>query len=270
MSASNPHRTVNESHSGRTETDSEQLSNTSSPLFDPDDLGTEPSECGDSANPQSASDSPVTTEPAGTSQRREGREQAGVRERGASASTAFGDTTRILKIRPRWLALIMSREKTLEIRGGECPRIGWVTLAETGNKRILARARLGASYVLTEAEKEANSEALSHLSYKKPWAWPIEELEPLPGPIYIPSWVANGAVQWVTRERWETFDAEQSSQSLPATKATTLRNGRGRARKTAARPCVLWRETGRAQVYTCAAQTCGAVLWKSPGYNWCR
>ena len=52
MSASSPHRTVNQSHSGRTETDSEQLSNTSSPLFDPDELGTEPSECGDSANPQ--------------------------------------------------------------------------------------------------------------------------------------------------------------------------------------------------------------------------
>ena len=182
----------------------------------------------------------------------------------------------------------MSREKTLEICGGECPHIGWVTLAETGNKRILARARLGASHVLTEAEKEAKSEALSHLSYKKPWAWPIEELEPLPCPIYIPSWVASGAVRWVTRERWETFDAEQSSQSLPATTATTLRNGRGRARKTAARPCILWREgrthlagrkstpaqrkpaeqcSGNHQATTCASSKRRSPAEQCPGWN---
>ena len=82
-----------------------------------------------------------------------------------------------------------------------------------GTKRILARARLGSSHILTEAEKRTNAEALSQLQYPKPWAWPIEELEPLPFPIQIPTWVARGSVQWITRARWETFDTRQFSHS---------------------------------------------------------
>ena len=47
------------------------------------------------------------------------------------------------------------------------PHSGWVTLADTETKRILARVLLGRSHVLTKAEKKAHSQALSPPTYKK-------------------------------------------------------------------------------------------------------
>ena len=129
----------------------------------------------------------------------------------ATAATAFGNTTRILKIRRHWLNLILSGQKAVEIRGGPCPHVGWVTLAEVGSKKIVARARLGSSHRLTDEESRANSEALGQLSYTDPWAWPIDAVESLPNPIEIPSWVAQGCVQWISRARWEAFDATCSA-----------------------------------------------------------
>ncbi|CAE7346144.1 PIF1 [Symbiodinium natans] len=102
----------------------------------------------------------------------------------ATAAMAFGRTSRILKIRPKWLGRILSGEKTIEIRG--------------------------------EGLHE-NHEALREISYPAPWAWPLEEVEVLPAPISIPSWVAKGSVRWITRERWEAFDRDPGLEAAPFT-----------------------------------------------------
>ena len=124
------------------------------------------------------------------------------------AAVAFGDTRRILKIRPEWLDKILAGQKTLEIRGSKCPHTGWVSIASTGQGMIRCRAKLGPSHPLTEEEHRQHAVAVRSMGYKNPWAWPIEALEMVEPPIRIPPHVARAAVQWITRERWEKLHAE--------------------------------------------------------------
>jgi hypothetical protein len=124
------------------------------------------------------------------------------------AAVAFGDTRRILKIRPEWLDKILAGQKTLEIRGSKCPHTGWVSIASTGQGMIRCRAKLGPRHPLTEEEHRQHAVAVRSMGYKNPWAWPIEALEMVEPPIRIPPHVARAAVQWITRERWEKLHAE--------------------------------------------------------------
>ena len=131
----------------------------------------------------------------------------------ADAATAFDNTTRILKIRPEWLSLIVSGTKTLEIRGRRCPHEGsWISLASTRQQEVVCCARMGLCHPLTDAERVANAEAVKATKYPTPWAWPIEALDVLSAPVKIPPWVARGAVQWITRERWEAWDKKQKEE----------------------------------------------------------
>ena len=124
------------------------------------------------------------------------------------AAVAFGETRRILKIRPEWLDKILAGEKNLEIRGAKCPHIGWVSFASTGHGMIRCRAKFGPSHPLKEEEHRQHAVAVASMGYKNPWAWPIEALELVEPPIPIPPQVGRSAVQWVTRARWETLHAE--------------------------------------------------------------
>lgn len=126
------------------------------------------------------------------------------------AAMAFGGTSRILKIRAHWLQQIIEGKKDLEIRGGKCPHVGWISLASTGTRLIMCRAKLGMSYPLTQADKERYAKEISDLGYKTPWGWPIEEVKLLTRPFQIPSEVAMHSVVWVSRNRWEKFDSELS------------------------------------------------------------
>ena len=135
------------------------------------------------------------------------------------------NTKRILKIRPHWLKMIMQGSKRLEIRSRPCPhQNSWVTLAEVGSRRILCRALLALSRKMTTYEMKENAEALRELAYSTHWAWPIGEIQDLPQPIVIPGPVAQGSVQWITRERWEAFGAKHGELAEPhVTQASSSR-----------------------------------------------
>ncbi|CAE7250575.1 unnamed protein product, partial [Symbiodinium natans] len=126
--------------------------------------------------------------------------------RPATAAEAFGITVRALKIKPRWLQQILEGTKRIEIRKKPCPHKGWISLAATGVLEIQGRALISGSHRLSAAEREEYAGTLEALAYEDPWAWEIEEVELLPSPIAIPSWVARGSVQWLTRERWQRWD----------------------------------------------------------------
>ena len=61
------------------------------------------------------------------------------------------------------------------------------------------------------------------MSYTDPWAWEIADVERLQKPIDIPGWVAQGSVQWLTRERWQRWEAAQSGKAVPAKDAEVKR-----------------------------------------------
>ena len=136
------------------------------------------------------------------------REEEGGAAQFATAAEAFGNTTRALKIQPMWLDQIVRRLKLIEIRSTANPHPGEVSLARTVSKQIVARAKLGPGHLMTEEEKAQHPEAIEALShYDEHWAWEIEEVLVLDDAIDIPPKVGNHSVQWVTRERWEKFDA---------------------------------------------------------------
>lgn len=118
-----------------------------------------------------------------------------------TAAVAFGETSRILKIRPEWLQQILVGQKTTEIRGARCPHSGWVSIASTGERMIRCRARLGASRLLSAEEMVEHEVAVKAMGYKQSWAWPIEDVELVEPPIAIPPRVAQGAAQWTARTR---------------------------------------------------------------------
>ena len=86
------------------------------------------------------------------------------------------------------------------------------SLASTGQKEVVCRAKIGFCHPLTDAERVENAEAVKATKYPTPWAWPIEALDVLSAPVKIPPWVARGAVQWITRERWEAWDKKQEDE----------------------------------------------------------
>ena len=128
-----------------------------------------------------------------------------------TADEAFANTDRILKIQPKWLSQILSGTKRIEIRNCKSPHKGWISLAETGSKRILGRANLIESHPVTEAERLENAAAIEALqNYKEHWAWILSDVEVLPAPIPIPDEVARGCVRWVTKERWLAWEKRQA------------------------------------------------------------
>ena len=133
-----------------------------------------------------------------------------------TADEAFANTNRILKIQPEWLSQILSGTKRIEIRNSKSPHKGWISLAETGSKRILGRANLIESHPVTEAERLQNAAAIEALqNYKEHWAWVLSDVEVLPAPIPIPDEVAHGCVRWVTKERWLAWEKKQTPADSP-------------------------------------------------------
>ena len=124
-----------------------------------------------------------------------------------TATEAFGDCRRGLKVRKPWLDQILSGSKTIEIRGGASPHLGKVLLVEVKSKRIRGSVDIMKSRPLTAEEMKEHSQAISTLtSYGSFWAWELENARELQNPIEVPPEVARGSVTWLTKERWEAFD----------------------------------------------------------------
>lgn len=106
-----------------------------------------------------------------------------------------------LIIKKRWLDLILSGQKTLEIRGRNTNIRGWIGLIESGSGKIVGKAKLNASSKLSEDEyyklTEFHRVTLNYnkLPYKTPYAWGITQAERLQNPI--PYKHPKGAIIWV-------------------------------------------------------------------------
>ena len=124
------------------------------------------------------------------------------------AGDAFGECLRGLKVRKPWLDQIFSGSKKIEIRGVRSPHLGRVLLVEVGSKLIRGSVEITGSHLLTAQEKQDNSAAISTLSaYSTFWAWDLREPVEFEIPLPVPPAVAKGSVVWLTKERWEAFDA---------------------------------------------------------------
>ena len=132
-----------------------------------------------------------------------------------TAAEAFGDCRRGLKIRPEWLKQILEGTKKIEIRGNNCPHLGRVLLIEVGTKLVKGSAQIVKSYRLNEIEKLEHAEALAAITaYSTPWAWELAEVHSFEASFSVPPEVAKGSVTWLTRERWEAFDAKRNCDAV--------------------------------------------------------
>lgn len=105
-----------------------------------------------------------------------------------------------LVIKKKWLDLILSGEKTVEIRGCNCKHRGIIGLIESGSGKIVGIANLTASAYLNRENWEklysSHKVPLSYdkLPYKKPHGWSISNARRIdPIPYSHP----QGAVIWV-------------------------------------------------------------------------
>jgi hypothetical protein len=128
---------------------------------------------------------------------------------GHPADRAFGETTRALKIHPKWLAQILARSKKIEIRGRRCKVRETVSLMETGTGLIKGRARIADCRALTEEEHLEFASTLASLHYKTPWAWVLEQVVTLDIPIVVPSEVRRNSITWASKSRWRSQPAQQ-------------------------------------------------------------
>jgi hypothetical protein len=122
------------------------------------------------------------------------------------SEVAFGTTRRGLKIRPRWLAALLSGQKKIEIRSMFCKIREEISLVEVGSGLVKGRARLTDCRRLTQQEEIEYAEALSSLKYQQPWAWVLEDVRRVDEPVRIPMEVRKFSVIWVRKERWEALE----------------------------------------------------------------
>ena len=120
-----------------------------------------------------------------------------------------------------WLDKILAGEKNLEIRGAQCPHIGWVSFASTGHGMIRCRAKFGPSHPLTEEEHRQHAVAVASMGYKNPWAWPIEALElvepPIQSHLKLAAQPSNGLPVRVGKHCTRRLHARSRTQPRPPT-----------------------------------------------------
>lgn len=105
-----------------------------------------------------------------------------------------------LIVKEYWLKKILSGEKPWEIRSTNTKKRGKIALIQSGTSKIFAYANLVDSFPVTREDLERNKdkhciEDLSIISYKKPHAWVLNDIEVLDTPI--PYKHKQGAVIWV-------------------------------------------------------------------------
>ena len=115
---------------------------------------------------------------------------------------------RALKVKARWLNLILEGKKTVEIRS-HCHSFAGhpIYLLETKTGRVRGRATLGAARDLTPEEMEEHKEALTALKYPKPRAWPLTDVARLEREWIMSGEARQSSVIWVKRRRWEEYPA---------------------------------------------------------------
>lgn len=109
-----------------------------------------------------------------------------------------------LIIKKKWLDLIVSGEKTIEIRGSDTKKIDQkIYLLESGTGRVQAECVIRATYPIScsdwceEIDRHCVDIPYSELikRYKNPYAWVLSEVEPIEGIWYYEH--PKGAVVWV-------------------------------------------------------------------------
>jgi hypothetical protein len=106
-----------------------------------------------------------------------------------------------LVIKKHWLNLILSGEKTWEIRGSSTTRRGWIHLAESrAGGKLIGRARLvdcrslSASSFMSYESKHRVAD-LSDVPYKTIFAWVLQDAQRFKNPLLYSH--RPGAVIWV-------------------------------------------------------------------------
>ena len=109
-----------------------------------------------------------------------------------------------LIIKKKWLDLIVSGKKVIEIRGSDTKRQNeTIYLLESGTGRVRAKCRISATYPIScsdwseERERHCLDISYSELKkrYKNPHAWMLEDVEPIEMKLYYKH--PKGAVIWV-------------------------------------------------------------------------
>lgn len=125
-------------------------------------------------------------------QRRRPRRRHRRRSRSSSANSSDGKrsvSTRVLKIRTKWLELLLSHRKSWEIRSRTCA-VGPVLLFEVGAKRIVGRADIVNVFPLSHSELGryfdkhcVDNTALEELGYANPHVWELANVKRFNIPI---------------------------------------------------------------------------------------
>lgn len=113
-----------------------------------------------------------------------------------------------LIIKKKWLDLIVSGKKTLEIRGSNTTKIDQdIYLLESGTRRVRAICKIYATYPIScsnwSEEREKHCVDISYRDlknrYKNPYAWVLSNIEPMDDILYYEH--PQGAVIWVKNVR---------------------------------------------------------------------
>ena len=109
-----------------------------------------------------------------------------------------------LIIKKKWLDLIVSGKKTLEIRGSNTKKQNeTIYLLESGTHRVIATAVISATYPIScsdwSEERDRHCVDISYADlkkrYKTPYAWVLSKIEPIEDIWYYEH--PQGAVIWV-------------------------------------------------------------------------
>ena len=107
-----------------------------------------------------------------------------------------------LVIKKKWLDLILSGEKTLEIRGCDCKKRGMILLAESGRNSIVGCCTLSDSTKLNEYTFGASKDhhkvcdiPYTSLPYQSVYAWHLKNAKRFSEPI--PFKYPKGAIRWI-------------------------------------------------------------------------
>lgn len=109
-----------------------------------------------------------------------------------------------LIVKKKWLDLIITGKKDLEIRGSDTEKQGEkIYLLESGSHRIVATCVIASTYPIScsdwSEERDHHCVDISYTDlkkiYKKPYAWVLKDVRPIEDPWYYDH--PAGAVIWV-------------------------------------------------------------------------
>ena len=115
-----------------------------------------------------------------------------------------GENMNGLIIKKKWLALIISGKKTIEIRGSDTKKQNeTIYLLESGTHRVVATAVISSTYHIScsdwSEEREKHCVDISYADlkkrYKTPYAWVLTDVEPIEDIWFYDH--PQGAVIWV-------------------------------------------------------------------------